>query len=355
MTATKGVVKRQRLGESSDSDGGCGYDNKNNNENNNDDDLSDSENDRNRRHWQQQQQQQRQRQRQHQRQRRTVYLFLYKIVVLIMFSALLFPCVAIQQQQQQQPTHDVDPGLPVQSVVDETYHNANANNNRYPFLVVCTVDGYIHIVQASDGSPVCSFKSGIPLVAPSVPIPSSTTSSSSAMDDDPHHHRIVPGLDGRLYVSDDHDDDDGNGQNSEGGILRPLEITVLDVLKNPVQTCRRTSTSTSTQTPPPPPPPPEHQEYSDEVEERRILGPSATTTKTECGIITATKSVSLFAIDASTGLLVWQQYPNGTTTQIEYEDDDDDDDDDDVVVVVDDDDNLLLSPPRPRPRPRPRP
>jgi len=341
MTATKGVVKRQRLGESSDSDGGCGYDNKNNNENNNDDDLSDSENDRNRRHWQQQQQQQRQRQRQHQRQRRTVYLFLYKIVVLIMFSALLFPCVAIQQQQQQQPTHDVDPGLPVQSVVDETYHNANANNNRYPFLVVCTVDGYIHIVQASDGSPVCSFKSGIPLVAPSVPIPSSTTSSSSAMDDDPHHHRIVPGLDGRLYVSDDDDDDDGSGQNSEGGILRPLEITVLDVLKNPVQTCRRTSTSsTQTQTPP------EHQEYSDEVEERRILGPSATTTKTECGIITATKSVSLFAIDASTGLLVWQQYPNGTTTQIEY--DDDDDDDDDVVV---DDDNLLLSPPRPRPRP----
>ena len=380
MPPTRGklaVVPWRRLGERSTSSGGggdsnYGYDCHNDN---GDYDRARENNDRSGMHSRRHRHQQLQRHRQGQR--RAVFVCIYKIAVLFLFSALLFPCVAIQQQQQQQKpgspdgkiqaqydNHDVDPNLPVQSVVGgNTYHNSKSANssNRYPFLVVCTVDGYIHIVQASDGSPVCSFKSGIPLVTPSIPIPSSTTTttSSSTTDDDnlhhhhhqhqqdqqhrQRHHRIVPGLDGRLYVSDDDDDDGGgSGQNSGGGILRPLEITVLDVLKNPVQTCRRTS-----MTSPPPPPqrpwsvPSENQECSDEVEERGILGPG--NTKTECGIITATKSVSLFAIDASTGLLVWQQYPNGTTTQIEYDDDDD--------VVVDDDGNLLLSPPPPSLRP----
>ena len=37
-------------------------------------------------------------------------------------------------------------------------------------------------------------------------------------------------------------------------------------------------------------------------------------TQDECGIVTATKSTTLFALNVASGELVWQQSPNGTTT-----------------------------------------
>ena len=120
-----------------------------------------------------------------------------------------------------------------------------------PFLVVCTVDGNIVVLDAHDGRFVCGFASGGPLVGP-----------SDFLDSD-QQRRIVPGLDGRLYVS------------NEDELLQPLELTVVEVLQNPVKTCN---------------------------------------TKDECGIVTATKSTTLFALNAASGELVWQQSPNGTTT-----------------------------------------
>lgn len=117
-----------------------------------------------------------------------------------------------------------------------------------PYFVVSTVDGSIGILKAMDGTVVGGFRSGTPLVGPSDVLNGG--------------QRIVPGLDGRLYVSLEHQD----------GLL-PLEITVLDVLQSPVKTCKEQN----------------------------------------CGIVTATKSTSLFALDARTGRLVWKQSPNGTT------------------------------------------
>ena len=121
-----------------------------------------------------------------------------------------------------------------------------------PFFVVSTVDGSIGVLRALDGSLVSGFRSGAPLVTPSEILAGG--------------RRIVPGLDGRLYVS----------LEDQEGILQPLEITVVDVLQTPVKTCSSGGTN--------------------------------------CGIVTATKSTSLFALDALTGLLVWKQSKNGSTT-----------------------------------------
>lgn len=138
----------------------------------------------------------------------------------------------------------------------------------HPFLVVCTVDGNIVVMDAQDGTFVGGFRSGGPLVG-----------QSDLLDpvdpENPENHdgqRIVPGLDGRLYLS-----------SGEEEILQPLQLTVLDVLNNPVKTCSSSS------------------QKDEEPQEE------------ECGIVTATKSTTLFGLDAATGGLVWQQLPNGTT------------------------------------------
>ncbi|KAL3909791.1 MAG: hypothetical protein SGARI_002421 [Bacillariaceae sp.] len=166
---------------------------------------------------------------------------------------------SIQQQQQQQPETAT---LPV----------------THPKLTVCTVDGNILVLDAHDGELISFFSSGMPLVGPSEPL---------SVDEE---SRIVPGLDGRLYVS------------SEDGLLNSLEITVMDVLANPVKTCKSTSSSPTFET--------EEETFSSSSSLPPI--PLAT----ECGIVTATKSTSLFALDSTSGNLIWQQHPNGTTTSI---------------------------------------
>jgi serine/threonine protein kinase len=142
----------------------------------------------------------------------------------------------------------------------------------HPKLAVCTVDGNVLVLNAHDGELVSFFSSGVPLVGPSEPL---------SVDQD---RRIVPGLDGRLYVS------------SEDGLLNSLEITVMDVLSNPVKTCKSTKSDTRTET------------------EDDNISPPMPLAASECGIVTATKSTSLFALDSASGNLVWQQHPNGTTS-----------------------------------------
>ena len=128
--------------------------------------------------------------------------------------------------------------------VDVTF---SASQN--PFLVLCTVDGRILVLDAYDGTLQGGFSSGIPLVG-----------ASSSLKD---NRRIVPGLDGSLYISDN------------VGFLQPLTISVVDVLQSPVKTC---------------------------------------SSQQDCGIVTATKQTSLFALSSSTGQLVWHQNAQGETT-----------------------------------------
>jgi serine/threonine protein kinase len=123
------------------------------------------------------------------------------------------------------------------------------SDSQNPFLVLCTVDGQILVLDAYDGSLQGGFSSGIPLVG-----------ASSSLKD---NRRIVPGLDGSLYISDN------------VGFLQPLTISVLDVLQSPVKTC---------------------------------------SSQQDCGIVTATKATSLFALSSSTGQLVWHQNAQGETT-----------------------------------------
>lgn len=130
----------------------------------------------------------------------------------------------------------------------------------HPHFVVATVDGSIMVLHAQTGALVQVFPSGLALVGPSSTLPSG--------------RRIVPGLDGRLYVTTLPEEEKASGAN----ILRPLEITVIDVLQNPVKTCSDADHS-------------------------------------ECGIVTATKSSTLFALDSRSGHLIWHQSPNGTTVQ----------------------------------------
>lgn len=175
---------------------------------------------------------------------------LRKVAILVLWAALSMPCFALDSSglmTTDAPTNGNEPPITHLPVYN------------HPYLVICTVDGNILVLNARDGGLVCVFNSGVPLVGPSEPL----------SDQD---RRIVPGLDGRLYVS----------SGGEDGLLEPLEITVLDVLASPVKTCKSTPSEDGT-------------------------------SETECGIVTATKSTSLFALDPTTGNLVWQQHPNGTT------------------------------------------
>jgi serine/threonine protein kinase/outer membrane protein assembly factor BamB len=138
------------------------------------------------------------------------------------------------------------------------------HHRHHPYLVVATVDGSIMVLDAQTGALVKLFSSGLALVGPSSKLPNG--------------RRIVPGLDGRLYVTTLPEEEKASG----GNILQPLEISVLDVLQNPVKTCNDAD-------------------------------------QNDCGIVTATKSTSLFALDARSGQLIWHQSPNGTTIQHQHE------------------------------------
>jgi serine/threonine protein kinase len=220
---------------------------------------------------------------------------------------------------------------------DDDDGDNNDNDKYHPFLVICTVDGDILVLNALDGSLICSFNSGIPLVGPSEPLNDDDDDEDHDHDHDNNHEdadderddedyyqrRIVPGLDGQLYVT------------ASDGFLKPLEITVLDVLANPVKTCKSKSNNNN------------NNDHDDSDSD----GGDSTTNKSdkdnnnndntnddnnsnydnnddhnsiECGIVTATKSTSLFALDATSGTLVWHQHPNGTTLKMDYNDDDDD-------------------------------
>jgi len=203
------------------------------------------------------------------------------------------------------------------------------NNDKYhPFLVICTVDGDILVLNAQDGTLICSFNSGIPLVGPSEPLNDDGDDHDHDHDhdhDDNHEdefderddyqRRIVPGLDGQLYVT------------ASDGFLKPLEITVLDVLANPVKTCKSKSDNSYNK---------DKDNYHDESDDSTTdnNGNNAATDVIECGIVTATKSTSLFALDANSGALVWHQHPNGTTLKMDYNDDDDIEGDIDVDIDI---------------------
>jgi len=136
---------------------------------------------------------------------------------------------------------------------------AAAEIPRAQLFVVCTVNGHILVLDANTGDMLSGFTGGTPLIEPSQVIPG--------------QRRIIPGLDGSLFVAHVDDDDSDSP-------LRPLDLTVMDVLQSPVKTC----------------------------------SPDADG-QTVCGILTATKSTSLLALDALTGQLAWHQAANGTTTR----------------------------------------
>ena len=220
---------------------------------------------------------------------------------------------------------------------DDDADDANINNNEiddkyHPFLVICTVDGDILVLNALDGALICSFNSGIPLVGPSEPLNDDDDDSNDDDNEDnyddelygtsnhkeklgqkEYQRRIVPGLDGQLYVT------------GSDNFLKPLEITVLDVLANPVKTCKSKSNNDGSTNN-------DDEEYKRHEDDYDINndgtnndGAAAANEVIECGIVTATKSTSLFALDASSGALVWHQHPNGTTLKIDYNENDDGD------------------------------
>ena len=167
----------------------------------------------------------------------------------------------------------------------------------HPFLVICTVDGDIIVLNAHDGAMVCAFNSGAPLVGPSEPLTDDYENDQGGQNSNnqPNERRIVPGLDGKLYASSD-------------GFLKPLEITVLDVLDNPVKTCRSKSNNNFQQT-------------NDGCNDKNNNCIDYVDDATDCGIVTATKSTSLFALDPTTGSLVWHQHKNGTTQKMNQDED----------------------------------
>eukprot|EP00980_Cylindrotheca_fusiformis_P020087 scaffold7161_cov133-Cylindrotheca_fusiformis.AAC.10 len=152
------------------------------------------------------------------------------------------------------------------------WEKATQAKSENPFFVVATGDGSVIILNAQTGSLVQTFPSGLALVGPS-----STLASG---------RRIVPGLDGRLYVTTlpeeaaSESDDSDDSEDTSSNLLQPLDITVLDVLQSPAKTCTHDRQNKPTN---------------------------------DCGIVTATKSTSLFALDAMSGQLMWHQFPNGTT------------------------------------------
>ena len=170
----------------------------------------------------------------------------------------------------------------------------------HPFLVICTVDGDIMVLNAHDGALVCAFNSGSPLVGPSEPLSDDNQEedyvNGQNFNDPPNERRIVPGLDGQLYVT------------STDGILKPLEITVLDVLANPVKTCRSSGRSNN-----------KSHEANGGCDDSNNNCLDYVDDTTDCGIVTATKSMSLFALDPTTGNLVWHQHQNGTTQKMNHD------------------------------------
>jgi serine/threonine protein kinase len=201
-------------------------------------------------------------------------------------------------------------------------YKRESNEKHHPFLVICTVDGDIMVLNANDGALVCAFNSGTPLVGPSEPLNEdddddeddyannrdndSHDSNHQRYNAPPNERRIVPGLDGQLYVA------------SSDGFLKPLEITVLDVLANPVKTCRSSRRSNNN-----------FQQKDDDCNcnDKNNNCVDYADDTTDCGIVTATKITSLFALDPTTGTLVWHQHPNGTTMRMDYDDSDGNDDD----------------------------
>ena len=158
------------------------------------------------------------------------------------------------------------------------------------FLVLATVDGSIWVLDAETGGIQSAFSSGEPLVGASTSLG--------------NNRRIVPGLDGRLYVStpisspSTMDDDDSGDENDstkhplppDQQQLQPLAITVFDVLENPIRTCNHNSNNGH------------DGGNSDNSEQHQ-----------ECGILTATKATSLFALNTASGHLMWYQNPDGKT------------------------------------------
>ncbi|VEU43327.1 unnamed protein product [Pseudo-nitzschia multistriata] len=183
------------------------------------------------------------------------------------------------------------------------------------FLVICTVDGYIMVLNANDGSLVYAFSSGIPLAGPSEPLDEDIfadgTRGSPNNNNQDYERRIVPFPDGQLY-------DIGDG----GMSVKPLGISVQDILANPAKTCWKSGKSTrNTEA--------SHGKWDRDVgndgyDDASYWDDNINNNeldhiedKEECGIVTATKSISLFALDSFTGNLVWHQYPNGTTLKMD--------------------------------------
>ena len=194
--------------------------------------------------------------------------------------------------------------IPTSSSLVKSNRPYDGNGKINPFLVICTVDGEIVVLNAYDGTLVCAFNSGIPLVGPSEPLTDDddfVKNDDNESNDKTSERRIIPGLDGQLYVT------------SPGGNFNPLEITIFDVLANPVKTCqtRRNRNNKS------------HQNDIDGCSDSNNNCLDYADDAIDCGIVTATKSTSLFALDPTTGNLVWRQHPNGTTLKMHYGNSDD--------------------------------
>jgi serine/threonine protein kinase len=192
------------------------------------------------------------------------------------FTLLLLPSLAVEHSNV--PTvvasSYAKPTTAIKDPIDRSLHPPHDVSNR-PFLAICTVDGNVLVLHAQSGEQLCAFSSGPPLIGPSEPLED--------------NRRIVPGPDGRLYRS------------SDDGLLTPLTITVTDVLNNPIKICKGS--------------PPSSSRTDDDDEEPS----SPVVMDTECGIVTATKTTTLFALDAFTGKLVWRQHANGTTTKTDIQ------------------------------------
>jgi serine/threonine protein kinase len=147
------------------------------------------------------------------------------------------------------------------------------------------------------------FSSGKPLVG-----------ASSSLGQ--NNRRFVPGLDGRLYISsesqpsppssaeEEPQEEGQEGSESRRALppkpqlnLQRLEITVFDVLENPIRTCSNSNIKPQQQQQEKDPPPQE-----------------------DCGLLTATKATSLFALDTMSGGLTWYQDPTGKTQSAYYDD-----------------------------------
>eukprot|EP00521_Asterionellopsis_glacialis_P010545 CAMPEP_0195292734 /NCGR_PEP_ID=MMETSP0707-20130614/10747_1 /TAXON_ID=33640 /ORGANISM="Asterionellopsis glacialis, Strain CCMP134" /LENGTH=1451 /DNA_ID=CAMNT_0040353279 /DNA_START=120 /DNA_END=4475 /DNA_ORIENTATION=+ len=159
-------------------------------------------------------------------------------------------------------------------------------------LIICAVDGSVLTLDAFSGDLRGLFSSGSPLIGASDAIPSVADHDGDHADPNeesngdrtatpPPRARIVPGLDGRLYALRNIPQEDAENNNVPQ--MEPMPITVMDILANPVRTC-----------------------FSEN----------------ECGIVTGTKSTSLFALDPTTGILQWVQSSDADRPTFVKEDED---------------------------------